>query len=178
MPLLIVPGIHNSGPAHWQTLWEQVPERGCRRFEPSSFDQPDAWNWVAAIERAVAELGPDTTVLAHSLGCLAAAHVAATSAGIRGIVLVSPPDVDGRNFPRAARRFRELEPAPLRVPALVLASSDDPYASPIASSRLAEVWGAPRIDMGALGHINEASGLGSWDGGWHMVQAFVAGTSR
>jgi predicted alpha/beta hydrolase family esterase len=73
-----------------------------------------------------------------SSSCLAAAHVAATSARIRGIVL----------------------------------------ASPTASSRLAEVWGAPRIELGPPEHINEASGLGSWDGGWHLVQAFVAGTSR
>jgi hypothetical protein len=59
MRLLTVPGIFDSGPTHWQTLWEQEPERRCRRFEPASFDEPDAWDWVAAVELGVAELGRD-----------------------------------------------------------------------------------------------------------------------
>jgi predicted alpha/beta hydrolase family esterase len=173
--LLTVPGIDGSGPDHWQSRWEQLPERRCHRFAPSSWAEPEARDWVAAIERGVAESGPDTVVVAHSLGCLAAAQVAATGAGIRGVVLVSPPDIGGPAFPRAARGFEELEPVPLRVPGLVIASSDDPYCSPAAGVALASAWEVRRLEVGAVGHINEASGLGAWVPGWQLVQAFLAG---
>jgi predicted alpha/beta hydrolase family esterase len=171
--LLIVPGIYDSGPAHWQTLWEQ--RHGGRRFRPASFDEPDAWDWVAAIDRAAAGLGPDTVVVAHSLGCLATAHVAATSAPFRGVVLVAPPDLEDPHFPTDARRFAELTAAPLRVPGLLLHSSDDPYANTAGNERMAAAWGVPRIDLGPLGHVNADSGLGPWDDGWRLVTAFRAG---
>jgi predicted alpha/beta hydrolase family esterase len=76
MRLLTVPGIFDSGPTHWLTLWEQEPERRCRRFEPASFDEPDAWDWVAAVERGVAELGGTATAITTSVP-LAPAHVTA-----------------------------------------------------------------------------------------------------
>ena len=173
MELLIVPGIYDSGPAHWQTLWEQA--HGGHRFRPSSFDEPDAWDWVAAIERAAGELGRDVLVVAHSLGCLATAYVAATSAPFRGAVLVAPPDLQDPHFPADARRFDELTATPLRVPGLLLHSCDDPYSTPAGSERMAAAWGVPALDLGPLGHINAESGLGSWDDGWRLVTAFRAG---
>lgn len=175
MPLLTVPGIDDSGPAHWQTLWEERPERECRRFAPSSWGAPEAWDWVDAVDRGLADVGPDCVVVAHSLGCLAAAHVASASDRLRGLVLVAPPDMRGPAFPQAAQRFDELDVGPLQVPALVVASTDDPYASPAATRRLALAWGAPLVDIGAHGHLNEASGLGAWDEGWNLVTAFRAG---
>jgi predicted alpha/beta hydrolase family esterase len=175
MQLLIVPGIKDSGPEHWQTLWER--RHGGRRFAPSSFAQPDAWDWVSSIEREAAALGPDILVIAHSLGCLATAHLAATSAPFRGVVLVAPPDIEEPSFPDDARRFDELTTAPLRVPGVLLSSRDDPYATTSGSQRMAAAWGVPRIDLGPLGHVNAASGLGTWDDGWRLVTAFRAGLS-
>src|SRR3954451_15884770 len=83
MHLLTVPGIHNSGPGHWQTRWEEVPGRVARRFAPSSWDEPEAWDWVAAVERDLADLGPDTVGVAHSMGALAGAPAAATPSSWR-----------------------------------------------------------------------------------------------
>ena len=68
MHLLTVPGINNSGPEHWQTLWEQIPGRVTRRFAPSSWDEPEAADWVAAVERDLADLGPDTIVVSLQNG--------------------------------------------------------------------------------------------------------------
>ena len=178
MHLLTVPGIFDSGPDHWQTLWEQVPGRVTRRFAPSSWDEPEARDWVAAVERELADLGPDTLVVAHSMGCLASAHVAATTGGFRGVVLVAPPDLHDPAFPPEARGFEELVPAPLRVPGLLITSSDDHYGTPSAYARLAAAWDVPHLDLGPLGHINAESGLGAWDEGWRLVTAFAAGTRR
>lgn len=178
MHLLTVPGINNSGPEHWQTRWEGIPGRVTRRFAPSSWDEPEAADWVAAVERDLADLGSDTIAVAHSMGCLAAAHVAATTGGFRGVVLVAPPDVDDPNFPADARGFDKVQPAPLRVPGLLLTSSNDFYGTPEAHRRLAAAWDVPHLELGALGHINSESGLGTWDDGWRLVTAFAAGTRR
>jgi predicted alpha/beta hydrolase family esterase len=114
-------------------------------------------------------------VVAHSLGCLPAGHLAATADGVRGVVLVAPADPDGPAFPAEARAFAVLRPAPLRVPGLVVSSDDDPYATPEASARMAAGWGVPHLSVGARGHLNSASGLGVWEEGRRLVTAFAAG---
>ena len=45
MHLVIIPGIGGSGPTHWQTLWESD---GSTRIAPSSWDEPDLADWLAA----------------------------------------------------------------------------------------------------------------------------------
>jgi predicted alpha/beta hydrolase family esterase len=175
MRLVTVPGIHGSGPGHWQTRWERLPDADCVRIAPASWDEPDAQDWVTAVRRAVGAAGPDCVVVAHSLGCLPAAHVAATIGGMRGVVLVAPPDPSGPSFPAAARGFAELGPAPLRVPGLVISSDDDPYATPGASRQLAGASSLPHVSVGAHGHLNEGSGLGTWPEGRRLVTAFAAG---
>ena len=175
MRLVIAPGIDNSGPEHWQTLWEQLPGADTVRTAPSSWEHPEAADWVDAVRTAVAAAGPDCVVVAHSLGCWATAQVARESGGMRGVVLVAPPDVDSPAFPAAARGFDRLQPAPVRVPGLLVTSDDDPYAGPQANRRMAEAWGVPHVSVGLRGHINAASGLGSWDEGRRLVTAFGAG---
>jgi predicted alpha/beta hydrolase family esterase len=90
-------------------------------------------------------------------------------------VLVAPPDLEDPHFPADARRFGELTAAPLRVPGLLLHSSDDPYATPAGSERMAADWGVPALELGPLGHINAESELGGWAEGWRLVTAFRAG---
>src|SRR5213075_118568 len=52
--ILILPGINDSGPAHWQSLWEAtIP--GARRVLQDDWDNPDRAAWVAALARAVEE---------------------------------------------------------------------------------------------------------------------------
>ena len=175
MRLVIAPGIDDSGPQHWQTLWEQHPGADTVRTAPSSWSAPEAADWVGAVRRAVAAAGPDCVVVAHSLGCWATAHVAATEGGMRGVVLVAPPDVDDPAFPAAARGFDRLQPVPVRVPGLLVTSDDDPYATPRANERLARTWDVPHVSVGRRGHINAASGLGVWDEGRRLLTAFGAG---
>ncbi|KEA40999.1 hypothetical protein CR64_19000 [Pseudomonas aeruginosa] len=57
----------------------------------------------------------------------------------------------------------------------MVASSDDPYGSLQHARRMATGWAAGCVEVGALGHINAASGVGDWDTGWHLLQAFGAG---
>jgi Serine hydrolase len=49
--VLILPGIGNSGPLHWQSIWEQShPE--FVRFQQHDWDNPVCEEWVAVTEEA------------------------------------------------------------------------------------------------------------------------------
>ena len=73
--VLILPGWHNSGPAHWQSLWEQ--QHGYTRVEQHSWDAPLRGDWMAQLEEAVLA-HEDTVLVAHSLGCVLVAAWAAS----------------------------------------------------------------------------------------------------
>ncbi|NUP49153.1 MAG: alpha/beta hydrolase [Catenulispora sp.] len=179
MRYVIIPGVGGSGPTHWQTLWEDAWGDRALRLDPVSWDEPELDDWCAALDRAVGAGGTDVVLIAHSLGCLAAAAWL-TRAGrpqIRGAFLVAPPDVQAASFPAGqAKSFIAVDPLPLSVPALIVSSDDDPYCDPGAARRLAAAWQAGHISFDQAGHLNADSGLGMWPSGQSLLAAFLAGT--
>jgi len=164
-PLLILPGLGDSGPAHWQSLW-QLAQPEYRRVPQRNWEAPRCSDWIAALEQEVATCATPPVLVAHSLGCLLVAHWAAvTRHRAHAALLVAPPDPEGRQFPPQASSFAPLPGAALPFPSVVVASADDPYASLASAQRRAERWGSRFIDIGACGHINAASGLGDWPQG-------------
>lgn len=189
MRYLLIPGIHGSGAEHWQTLWERELGDACVRLAPRSWDEPDEEDWIAAVGRGVDALtGRNATaaegvpadrgvLVAHSLGCLAAASRLTREPDderIAGAFFVAPPDREAPSVPAAAAAFACPARA-LPVPAVVVASEDDPYATLPRIRRMADGWAAPLIDVGAHGHLNEDSRLGAWATGRGLLTAFVAG---
>jgi predicted alpha/beta hydrolase family esterase len=61
--------------------------------------------------------------------------------------------------------FGPIPETPLRVPATVVASRNDPWMRFARSKLLSQAWGADLVDLGFAGHINVASGYGPWVGG-------------
>jgi predicted alpha/beta hydrolase family esterase len=121
----------------------------------------------------------DAVLVAHSLGCLAAARWAARRRpGVAGVFLVAPPDRSGELFPAAAATFAAAAEGPLDVAGLIVSSDNDPYCSSDVADQLARAWALPRVSAGPVGHINSASGLGRWDTGHALLTAFSAGCSR
>lgn len=176
--IISLPGLGGSGDAHWQTLWERADARA-RRFQPASWDQPDLRDWEQALERAVERCARPPVLVAHSLACLLVAHWAARfPSAIAGAFLVAVPDPDGANFPAEAAAFRPVPNGTLRFPALVIASTNDPYGALEATRRRAHDWQSGLIVAGALGHINASSGLGDWPQGRALLDAFSAGLRR
>ena len=175
-PVLIVPGISNSGPEHWQSRWQQL-HPSYVRVPFAEWDAPDRHDWVATLEATVRKLGPDTVIVAHSLGTLAVAHWAATYAGrkapVAGALLVAAPDPDGPNFPAQARHFKPLPLQALGFPSVLVASDDDPYSNPAYSAAVAQAWGSRYVSIGARGHINAASGLGAWEQGGALLEELL-----
>src|SRR5262245_5536541 len=70
--VLTVPGLNNSGPAHWQTLWEQRLS-DCRRVELGMWDKPHRNTWVNKLNLAIRTADRPVVLAAHSLGCIAVA---------------------------------------------------------------------------------------------------------
>ena len=167
---LILPGIGSSGPGHWQTLWEQS-HKAFVRVQQRNWDHPVRVEWQENLERSVAESGADVVLVAHSLACLLVAHwAAATALSVRGALLVAPPNPDAPGFPREAVGFSPVPLGPLPFQSILVASSDDPYASFDFSEGLAFAWGSRLVNVGPAGHINADSGLGDWPEGLAMVR--------
>lgn len=171
--VLVLPGIFNSGPGHWQSRWEALhPE--FRRVVQSDWDRPDCRAWVERLEGVVASSGPDTVLVAHSLGCLTVAHWAAASIHrIRGAMLVAAPDPAGSAFPPEARGFAPVPLQPLPFSSILVASTDDPYGGVEYAQRCGSAWGSEVVVAGALGHINAVSGLGDWPTGYELLRKLI-----
>ena len=177
MKFVVVPGIDDSDEAHWQTRWETEWGDTASRVQVASWTAPELTDWSEAISRAVAASDSRSVVIvAHSLGCLAAAHyLVTTDPVVAGAFLVAPPDPANRNFPAAAATFHEMSWGPLPVPGLVLCSDNDPFCDRLAAAGIAHTWGVPRVTVGAAGHLNSASGFGAWESGRALLTAFVGG---
>jgi predicted alpha/beta hydrolase family esterase len=168
--VLILPGIGNSGPEHWQSRWE-AREPALRRIEMPNWDEPELEGWVAALDAAVKAEPALPVVAAHSLGCLALAHWASRGGRLHAALLVAVPDPDGPEFPAVAKSFGPVPGQPLPFRSRVVASHDDPYGSFSFAQGCARAWGSELTDVGRAGHINAASGLGDWAAG----RALLAG---
>jgi len=168
-------GIGNSEPEHWQSLWHRsLP--GSLWVEHADWDRPDAAVWVADLDAALASVRGPKLLVAHSLGCLLAVEWARAhhDLDVKGSFLVAVPETTGPNFPRQATGFRPAASGKPPVPALVVASTTDRYASFESARAAAVAWGAAFEDVGPLGHINLASNLGDWPAGRALLEAFVA----
>lgn len=170
----MVPGLNNSGPQHWQTLWQtQLPE--CFRVEQRDFVNAVRSEWVTNIEAAVSTHGDDSILVGHSCGSIAIAHWAAqTQLKIAGAVLVAPSDVEREGFPVQAVGFSPVPLRRLAFPTLMIASGDDPYLHLKRAESFAAAWGSKLVNIGAAGHINADSGYGPWPEGLRLLREFVA----
>lgn len=168
--VLTFPGLGNSGPDHWQSLWEQA-NPGFVRIPQRDWDKPICDEWASVLESTVRRIGPSVVVVAHSLACLAVAHWAARPhSPIKAALLVAVPDPDGPRFPVEAVGFSPLPQQRFPFPSMVVASTDDPYGSLAHAAACASAWGSRLVDIGAAGHINAGSGLGRWPEGRELLR--------
>lgn len=200
--ILLVPGLNNSGPGHWQTIWEETLP-GARRVDLGLWDDPHRNTWVNKLALAIGRSSRPVVLVGHSLGCHVIAWWAEYERGFRshlreagalagpadgpggggpggggeviGALLVAPPDVEEQPIDRRLTRFAPMPASELPFPATLVASRDDPYLSVGQARRLARRWGARFADAGPIGHINAHSGIGAWDFGLGLLQDLVPG---
>lgn len=178
--VLVVPGLHDSGAAHWQS-WLQAAFRRSARALQDDWSRPDLAAWSARIEATVADDADAVWIaVAHSFGCLAVADCLARQAlaGRAGEGEGAGPRIVGALLvaPAEPRRFGIEAALPLSrlgVPATMITSSDDPWMSVDSAARWARRWGCGRVDLGAVGHINTESGFGPLPKAKALTQALI-----
>jgi len=172
--VLVLPGYDNSGPGHWQTLWERAhPEY--RRVQQRSWTAPVCSEWVTALDEAIVAAGGPVVLAAHSIGALTVAHHALHHARpVRGALLVAPPDADDPTFSPLVKGFRPIPRAPLPFPSIVVGSTDDWYMGPDDARALATAWGSRFVLLEKAGPINTDSGFGPWPEGERLLAELTA----
>lgn len=178
--VLIIPGLRDHVADHWQTrLAARLPN--CRTVPPLQADKLSLAARVAAIQSELERIEGPVVLVAHSAGALMAVHWAALhSAPILGALLATPPDLNSPWPPQYPspqvlqdNGWSPLPRGPLPFPSIVAASSDDHLASLDAVREMAREWGATLVELGAVGHLNPASGYGDWPQAEELIQALL-----
>lgn len=154
--LLVVPGLNDSGPGHWQS-WLQAQHRDALRVRQRDWSAPDLERWAERVSHTVAQGGGRRFVaVAHSFGCLALAqHLAQQpDSPIVAALLVAPAEPD--RFGIGGR----LPPWRLPRSTTMVTSDTDPWMKAASARRWAQRWGCHVVNLGDAGHINVESGHG------------------
>lgn len=171
--VLMVPGVNNSGPDHWQSLWQAKLPRALRA-EQENWDWPDCEEWVAGLDRAAKAIAGEIVIVAHSLGCLTAVHWAlADGQAVRGALLVAPVDLETPDYPPGVGGFTPIPLVKLPFPSILVGSSDDSYCSLARAEEFARAWESQFINLGPAGHINAAAGYGEWPRGEELLRMLL-----
>ena len=140
--VLVLPGLGNSGPQHWQTLWE-LRHPDWQRVNLGNWDNPACDDWVRALDVAVQACSSPPVLVAHSLACLLVAHWAHCSTfAPKCVFLVAVPDPQSASFPITARGFVPVPMAPFAFRSLVVASANDSFGSLAHAKHCAIAWGS------------------------------------
>ncbi len=168
---LIVPGLGNSGPEHWQTYFQNSGDN-FYRIEQQEWDSPSCAAWIQTVDEQVSGYELSTVVLiGHSLGCLTIVHWAATyNRHIKGALLVAPSDPEASQYTFPATGFAPVPLNKINFRTTVVASEDDPWVSLDRAIYFADNWGSAFINIGQAGHINTASGHTNWDEGLNILK--------
>lgn len=175
--VLTVPGLDNSGPGHWQSRWER-DHSSIARVDLGIWHSPRRNPWVTKLDQAIREAQAPVVLVAHSLGCLAVAWWAALAgqpwgSPVAGALLVAPPDLDTLEVLRIGQDFRPRPKVLFPFASIIVASSDDPYATLERQFDMAKDWGSHFVDAGLLGHINAEAGLVDWFEGQALLGRLI-----
>lgn len=171
--ILIVPGLRDHVPNHWQTILERTlrnQDIKVKSVPPLEHDKLSCAARVMALDETVSSIEGPVILVAHSAGAMIVVHWAQTHRReIKGALLATPPDFDS-GLPEGYPTLESLQqngwaPTPrntLPFPSIVAASTNDPLAKFERVAELAQAWGSRLADLGAVGHLNPAAGYGEW----------------
>jgi uncharacterized protein len=167
--ILIVPGLRDHVPEHWQTLL-QAKLPNAVTVAPLEHDKLSCAARVAALDVALTAIDGPVILVAHSAGVMITVHWAQQhDRKIHGALLATPPDFE-RPLPAGyptedTLRNNAWLPCPrqsLPFPSIVAASRNDPLAQFDRVAAMANDWGSRLVDVGEAGHLNPAAGFGVW----------------
>ena len=178
--VVIVPGLRDHVAGHWQTLLEAnlAKVRKVVSVPPLQVDGLSCAARVEAIQQTVRPIEGPLLFVAHSGGVIMLLHWAQKYRhAVKGALLAAPPDFE-TPLPAGYPPIETLQahgwlPTPctrLPFPSLVAASTNDPLASYASVERMAIAWGGTLVNVGAVGHLNPASGFGEWLGAEPLIR--------
>lgn len=182
--VVLVPGLRDHVPDHWQTLLaDRIP--GAVTVPPPTDAGLARDARVAALNDTLSRIEGPVVLVAHSAGVLTTVHWAARHRHpVRGALLATPPDFDtplpdGHPGQGTLREngWLPVPRTPLPFPGIVAASTNDPLARFDRVAGLARAWGSRLVDIGPVGHLNPASGYGQWPQALELLRTFGCGTS-
>lgn len=168
--LLLLPGLFGSGPGHWQHFWQEDIANS-EIVEQANWDFAQAGPWIEKVEAALEAAG-EAYIVAHSLGCILAAKLAARNSAVRikGALLVAPCDLpETDKLHPGTLAFGDMPTQPLPFPSITVGSLDDKYMSLEHLTHYTGLWRSDTRNIGLAGHINIASGFGRWTGGYMLL---------
>jgi predicted alpha/beta hydrolase family esterase len=178
--ILLLAGYEGAGPDHWQTRMASKLSTA-RIVEQPDWLYPTLGDAIGEVVRAVQDAARPIVFVTHSAGTSLLAHSIASLTQlniidrVKGAFLVAPPSsralVDLQGIDPA---FANLPRDPLPFRSVLIASSNDPFATLEESADLALAWGAKLIEAGEAGHINTASGHGPWPEGMMSFAGFLS----
>lgn len=177
--VLTLAGLWNSGPQHWQTLWEQKNPEWVR-VPHRDWSNPDCHEWVAELDAAIAACEGPPLLVAHSLGTMLVAQWARSGSDLKiaGAFMVCPSDIEADTYPADKNGFAPVPMEKLPFPSLVVASTNDPYVTIERARAIAQAWGSKLVEIGEAGHVNGDAGYGAWPEGAELLEEFCAEVSK
>ncbi|MFI9803152.1 RBBP9/YdeN family alpha/beta hydrolase [Streptomyces sp. NPDC052301] len=183
--VVIVPGLRDHVADHWQTvLAGRLAEAGrvVRTVPPLAGRRISLDAQVANLAATLAPLDRPVLLVAHSAGVITTVHWAARHrADVRGALLATPADLetplpDGHPTPAelAEHGWTPVPRARLPFASILAASADDPLGAPGRVAELARNWGSQLVQLGAVGHLNPASGYGEWPRAEELIRMLVS----
>ena len=168
--VVLVPGLRGHVEDHWQThLAASLP--GARTVRPLGRTDAGLQARVTLLDQVVQDVAGPVVIVAHSAGVLVTVHWAAQYSPTRvvGALLATPPAF-ATPLPSEYPSIEELRAhgwlpiprRPLPFPSILAVSTDDPLGNPVRMRALANAWGSRTQSLGAVGHLNPASGYGEW----------------
>ena len=172
---LFVPDWQDANAGHWQRLWAGELA-GAHWFTPPDETTPHREAWLQSLEALVLSAQAPVLLVAHGLGCIAAAHLGdEASARVRGALLVAPVDPERR---AQISSFAPVPHAPLPYRSVMVASSNDPGCPVRLAGAFARAWGSEFVRMQNAGHIDHDSGHGPWPLGQALFQSLTHGGAQ
>ncbi len=172
--VLLLPGWQNSGPDHWQSLWER--QHGYRRVDQHDWMTPRRGDWMAQLEETLLATDGPVMLVAHSLGCILTAAWASHSQNthrVKAALLVAPGDAEQEALRGVLPSWSPVPMNRLPFPSHVVGSRNDPYCSFTRVQAMAAAWGSALTDLGDAGHINADTGLGDWPAGHDLLSSLT-----
>lgn len=179
--ILIVPGLRDHVEEHWQTHLERklsaVRKVVC--VQPLEIEKLSREARVTAIQRTMVTIDGAVIAVAHSGGVITLMHWAQQhdTGALKGALLAAPADFD-TPLPAGYPTMDTLQangwlPVPRRAlpfRSIVAASTNDPLAKLDSVMQMANEWGSELVNVGAVGHLNPASGFGEWTMAEQLIQ--------